>query len=424
MSLLHMYSHLILLFVCMTVNYCSSNNIRESLGFNLFGSCAYNVVEPLQLDQTHSDSMFQVHAVRPNENELDAYNRLPLTLTSANTKLGLGIVKGKSVASTWASNTANSWQLAPDHPRNNKSNCVRVSQQAGVAPVDLYSGLRRNVDYYIVQARHALVHDTGIVGLECGYYQATEACETIFKFIGRKWWTQCSALLKTSKATWSSMFDNELAEETTGEIGFNASLCFTNPPVAVVPRVGRVVVIAANWDNNYHHFLVDCLSRIARILGFLRVNPDVRIHIRAFEQFAKKERYVAGGRKLRHRLLQLLGLDPARCISGPLRADVVYFPRAVQCNYPIAYAHQIRSVRLSGRHTVQRVSVISGAIVRRLLSEVIQQASEARQSTDPMILSGFYRRFDAAAAASASSAVLGRASGITDSAVKVAARHL
>ncbi len=328
-------------------NQCFANDIRTSLSFTLFGSCAYNALESFQLDQTLSDSVFHVHIVPPNQSELDAYNRLPLTLTRANTKLGLGIVKGKAMASTWASNTANSWQLAPNHPRNNKSNCVRVSQQAGLAPVDLYSGLKHGVDYYIVQAHHALVHDTGIVGLECGYYQATEACETIFKFIGRKWWTQCSARLKASKATWSSMFDNESTDEVIGNARFNASLCFTSSQVAEVPRVRRVVVIAANWDNNYHHFLIDCLSRIVRMLGFLRANPDVRIHIRAFEQFAKKERYVAGGRKLRHRLLQLLGLDPARCISGPLRADVVYFPRAVQCNYPLAYAYQIRSVCLN-----------------------------------------------------------------------------
>ncbi len=48
----------------------------------------------------------------------------------------------------------------------------------------------------------------------------------------------------------------------------------------------------------------------------------------------------------------------------------------------------------------ERVFIWCNYCILRLLSEVVKQASETSQPTDPMVLGGLYRRFEAAAAAS------------------------
>jgi hypothetical protein len=56
------------------------------------------------------------------------------SFTSANAKLGQGIVDGVPKAMLWATNGRNSWQLPPEHPRNNKTvstlsfKCVSIVQ--------------------------------------------------------------------------------------------------------------------------------------------------------------------------------------------------------------------------------------------------------------------------------------------------------
>ena len=73
-----------------------------------------------------------------------------------------------------------------------------------------------------------------------------------------------------------------------------------------VKRHKRVFVISAGWDSNYHHFLLDSLTRLVRHIDFLRANPDVMIHIRAVEQSFKKQNYVIAGRELRARLFAMV----------------------------------------------------------------------------------------------------------------------
>ena len=73
-----------------------------------------------------------------------------------------------------------------------------------------------------------------------------------------------------------------------------------------VKRHKRVFIITAGWDSNYHHFLLDSLSRLIRHIDFLRANPDIKIHIRAIEQSFKKQDYVKAGRELRERLFAIV----------------------------------------------------------------------------------------------------------------------
>lgn len=52
------------------------------------------------------------------------------------------------------------------------------------------------------------------------------------------------------------------------------------PPLQFPPFYEKVLVINGYFDSNYHHFLIDSLTRISRHLEFLRSNPDIKIHVR------------------------------------------------------------------------------------------------------------------------------------------------
>ena len=106
-----------------------------------------------------------------------------------------------------ANNTVNSWQLPLSHPRNNKTNCVRLATLAGISPIQIYQTYRDTSSaFYVVRANNAFIHETGIAFISCGYFQPLEGCETIFKFIGKRWWATCSDALKKRKLAWMDMF--------------------------------------------------------------------------------------------------------------------------------------------------------------------------------------------------------------------------
>lgn len=148
-----------------------------------------------------------------------------------------------------------------------------------------------------------MFENVGIIGKECGYIQAHESCETIFKFLGRKWHNSCRNGISKLKLSWSSVWDN-----TNKSINALLSACpekhekFSSP----IKRHKKVFIITAGWDSNYHHFMLDSLSRLIRHIDFLKANPDIKIHIRAIEQSFKKQDYVKAGRELRERLFNMV----------------------------------------------------------------------------------------------------------------------
>jgi len=305
---------------------------------NLFGTCTWNSISQsnnIQMDP----GQFYVVSIKPAEEELVSYGSLLGMLTKTNPALGAGIVKGVPQADKWANQSGNSWQLAPDHPRNDKKNCVRVTRITGQAPTEIYEAYKKNADFYLVKAVNAFIHETGIVALPCGYFQPLEGCETMFKYVGRKWWNKCSDVFKRAKQQWPVYWKS--GQDPQLDL-FNTTLCRDNYK-GPIERHSKVFVITAAWDHNYHHFMVDSLSRLVRHLDFLIENPDVKIHIRRYDQYAKEER-ASTGLKLRDNLIELLGLDPKRFISGVVLADEVFLPRAVKCNYPLASALELRLV--------------------------------------------------------------------------------
>jgi hypothetical protein len=110
----------------------------------------------------------------------------------------------------------------------------------------------------------------------------------------------------------------------------------------------KVFVIAALWDYNYNHFLIDSLARLSRHMGFLRQHPDVMVHIRAFEEYEGNQEmhgakaYRDNVLKMRNGLFNLLGISLSRVISGPVLAREVIIPRNIHCSNSISNPFEVR----------------------------------------------------------------------------------
>jgi len=347
-----------------------------------------------------------VYMYPPSAVEVERQKQLPATITGANVLLGTS-----PRAVRWAANKEVMWQIPSSHPRQNKHNCLDYSRQAGEGPAAFYTNdsvIHANTFYVMQLKGPTIVHEVGLVATKCGWVQAVEACETHYKFIGRRWHAACLANLTAQQSSWEGMFattpipipipipvapmttkrpegeqirsagsveadadadaDAEAEAERKREQDSSQStlvdtvlshVCFpaevirpgrkqiaagvkTSYVYKQVRRVKRVFVISSQWDNNFHHFVVDCLSRVTRHLNWLKENPDVYIHIRAFERLAKKDRYISGGRLLRRGFWDLLGVSPERIIYGNVLADVVWLPRSTRCNEPLASAMEQR----------------------------------------------------------------------------------
>jgi hypothetical protein len=261
----------------------------------------------------------------------------------------LGRVKGNPKAVTWVTNNENNWQLPVTHPRNsNKSMCVDLSKKASERPSVFYESYMRNPHaFYILTARNVIIHGSGIIAKECGYYQSHEGCETIYRFMGRKWFQSCrdGVISRYGRSAWSNTGSSSVWSGSNESVYRLLGACKheVEPLSTPIKKQNRVFVITSQWDTNYHHFLVDSLTKLIRHLDFLKANPDIKIHIRQSDQYIKRKKHIAeAGRKLRKTLFEFLGLDVSRVISGQIWADEVYVPRATRCNSPMALALDLR----------------------------------------------------------------------------------
>jgi hypothetical protein len=355
-------------------------NVLKSFKNNIIGKCKYNQIVPPSsiLNNNEFSTSLEFELLFPSKEEIYDYKSLPHIYTGSNEALGLGIVNGVPFGEKWSQSNTNSWQLPPTHPRyvnfislckifliflfliyitnfisitniyrQNKSLCIKFSKESFKKPTLFYN--RNNSDlFYIFKGRNGFIADSGIfiiiiyiynsyynyfnffinlgiVHFECGYIQLHEACETIFKFIGRKLQAKCMNNLKIKSIKWNKLFNNKETDIFSNSINnnkteiineFAISCVNTNEKIFKINQVKSIFVITASWDNNYHHFIVDSITRLFRHLKFLQDNPDIMILIRGFEQYAKKERYIAGGTEMRLRLLNLLNISVDRVIYG------------------------------------------------------------------------------------------------------------
>jgi hypothetical protein len=321
----------------------------KAVGQNLFGHCKIYMkdvaVSPRFVDKSlaSQEDVWKVDELLPSQKEKDAYRTIVPSYSKVHPDLAIGLVKQKPQAETWANRLDTSWQLHEDHPRNNKSHCLRITRQVVEKPLPMHENYKETVNMYLITARKVLIHENGIVASSCGYYQPLEGCETRFKFLGRKWWSSCQQQLKQRKVTWNAVFDPEMGGNKAAKGPMLKGICLANTTNAWKSEE-KVFVISALWDHNYHHLLIDSLTRLIRHLPFLLENPQIKIHIRYSEQYLKKEGYHKVGRRLREVFFPLLGLSLDRLIHGPVIAEEVYIPRSIRCNYPLANAYEIRLV--------------------------------------------------------------------------------
>ena len=141
--------------------------------------------------------------------------------------------------------------------------------------------------------------------------------------------------MTASSVSWAQMmrFPDTTKKETL-------SACTANGDMPV--RYKRVFIISASWDHNYHHFLSDSLSKLSRHIEYLKLNTDIKIHIRMYDQFAKGK--AEAGRALRKRLFEAIGIDTSRLVAGPVIADEVFIPRSPKCNAPLGHIYELRCV--------------------------------------------------------------------------------
>eukprot|EP00981_Chlorochromonas_danica_P007039 scaffold1534_cov158-Ochromonas_danica.AAC.11 len=320
----------------------------SSLISNLFGQCSYEVVKhhPAFPSQK-KESVFSVH-LTTLEDQAEAWREflhLPSTLSQVNEKLAVGIVKGQSVAQIWE--RTKSWQYPLHHPRRNKTQCLVWNNASLLNPISVYDGMRNlTVGFYLVMQQHVLIHEAGVVAQRCGYFQCLEGCETVFKFIGRKWYNKCKADLNRNGISWkvaTSPTSPLLPSQATTGNNHTMSLC-RGAGWEEWKYAEQVMIVSSLWDNNYHHFLIDGLARLIHYLPLLEANPLMKIHLRASERKLTTPTDINRAIEMKLEVLDLLGIDPKRVITGPVIAQQVFIPRCLVCGLPIRNALEVRKL--------------------------------------------------------------------------------
>jgi hypothetical protein len=356
--------------------------------FNLHGSaCSLHIEDDyssFSRTEVQQRRPMSTYVYTPTRQETKHWLSLPRTLSGANLELGYGWRTLR-----WLTLNQRMWQLPQSHIRQNRTYCVLKSQEAAAAmrasttatTAKENKGLasfyaRGMVDdeqwfkadaFYVHKVHYAAIQEQGIVMFNCGedkftYYQAHESCETMYRFIGRKWKVRCEKEMNARNLNLQDMYENVTAY---------AAWCYPIPPLKKVrkrkkgtePVLGpdkstlavgstyrdplivttheKVFVVSAGWDHNYHHFLHDTISRLIRHLDYLLTHPNVKIHIRRFETVAGPKKAHLGV-LLRRGFWELLGIDASRFISGHVVAKTAWITKSVACNNPLSIAYELR----------------------------------------------------------------------------------
>lgn len=335
------------LLLLVLASHSRSDESDTSLRDNLFGTC--RLQEVLQYPAYSDDAdVFNVYrtSARADVAEMATYRSLPQTLSQVNSKLAQGIVKGKPCAALWAARKDNSWQYPEQHPRRNKTNCLQLNNAAVQAPISVYAPFRElATDFYLIMKNHVLIHESGVIASQCGYFQLLEGCETTFKFIGRKWHQKCAKQLTTRKLLWDDVTSlrSPLLQPAANTNNSKLDPLCRDAGMETWQYVPKVLVVSSIWDHNYHHFLIDVLPRLIRYLPYLQANPDVKVHLRRSER-GNKLAVAARAIAMKQRILSMLGITMDRIVSGPIIATEAMLPRAVMCNFPVLNALEVRMV--------------------------------------------------------------------------------
>lgn len=319
-------------------------DVEDSLSKNIKGSCkwTYGDQNALQYQSKpdHTDS-FVVSVHIPSKLELKQRRSATVTLSKAYNTLGDRV--REEGLEEWVNEKGLMWQLPKDHPAQNRRYCYNITMKMANGNVEnLYEEFKKEYRaFYVLNHDNAYIHATGSVGVDCGYFQGVEGCETRWTQ-GELWWKKCSNKLNSLRLPWSTLWlDSEDASPSQLE-GINTCKVYNLVP----KQYDDVFVIDALWDFNFHHFMADSIARLVRHIDFLRDHPEVMIHIRAFDRLDitrnRTEIFKAVAGKMRDSIFQLLRIDLSRVIYGPVLAKRVYIPRSLRCSYAISNPMEIR----------------------------------------------------------------------------------
>ena len=121
---------------------------------------------------------------------------------------------------------------------------------------------------------------------------------------------------------------SSLGEPFCGEIQVKPHDCLNGPSsppnattISTFPSYREVFVISQRWGWGYFHRMIENIPRMALFLEFLRKYTTIKILAHDNSQ------------KLLE-ILETLGLSRDRVITGWIRADIAYVPRATSCGTP------------------------------------------------------------------------------------------
>jgi len=97
-----------------------------------------------------------------------------------------------------------------------------------------------------------------------------------------------------------------------------------------IPYYDEIYVITQLWGDWVFHRMTEIVPRLVLCLQFLKAHPEIRI-------FGPE----VGGRLAQ--LLEVIGLDKSRLITGVTRARIVYQPRATGCGFANVQESQMLS---------------------------------------------------------------------------------
>ena len=278
------------------------------------------------------------------ESIVAGYTAMPATLTGTNVGLAIGMTGNVSKIAKDVQNKRPSLYFPLKHPRQNGSFCAQMSTLAERGISSFYYHMRE--DYkspYLTLLSNAVVHQSGYVAQECGWLQTRMGCGNRVLRDARLWRKNITSTIKSSSigsehVAWQSATSLQQA------LGRHLAIH------------DEVFVIDVAWDFNYHHFLVDSVTRLVPFYNYFRRYEHIKIHIREEEKNAMNVsdplimKWINESRIIRQRVFDLLEISADRVISGPLIARKVYLPSEPECASFFKNALVLRLLA----HTLQR----------------------------------------------------------------------
>lgn len=334
-------------------------DINASLKINMRRTCKWKQVQGFGVPLDTSDT-FYMSPLLPSKPEWQSLQALPVSLTKSHSAL----LDTAHIANFYNDSFKTDFQaeMPSDHPAQNRRLCYNLTKwvsQGGI--VDFYQSFRSvERGSYILRNRRGVIHPTGSVAFNCGYYLGQEGCETRWDVTQDRWYDGVAADFLVAGLDWESPWSKDEQQRNLSMFIINnatqarvvheyAELNMSFRHLFQAVHHKRVYLLETQWDFNYHHFVADCLARLIHNIKFLRANTDVMIHIRASELYdtyeeRRKESVQAGARLMRNRLFKLLGIAPERVVFGIVLAEEVYIPRVLHCTYAISNPIEIRFV--------------------------------------------------------------------------------